>query len=144
VGRMAIVVRHSKRGRSRMVPLDAQTERRIDEWLASELGRELLKLGDMAPLFAGVRRRAGNLTALKPGQVANIVKSYAVAVPNVDPDKITPHALRHTFCTAVALHPKGGIKRVQALAGHADLRTSARYVDVDIDDAAAAVGAVWS
>jgi integrase len=65
-------------------------------------------------------------------------------VSNVDPDKIIPHALRHTFCTAVALHTKGGIKRVQALAGHADLRTSARHVDVDIDDAAAMVGAVWS
>jgi site-specific recombinase XerD len=40
----------------------------------------------------------------------------------------TPHLLRHTFCTAIA--EREGLDVVAALAGHADVRTSKRYVTV--------------
>jgi integrase len=46
----------------------------------------------------------------------------------VPPDRRTAHALRHTFCTAVAA--RSNLEIVSRLAGHADVRTSARYVDV--------------
>ena len=38
------------------------------------------------------------------------------------------HVLRHTFCTAIA--EREGLDVVAELAGHADVRTSKRYVTV--------------
>jgi integrase len=46
----------------------------------------------------------------------------------VPDDRRSAHALRHTFCTAVAA--RSNLEIVSRLAGHADIRTSARYVDV--------------
>jgi site-specific recombinase XerD len=40
----------------------------------------------------------------------------------------TAHVLRHTFCTAIA--EREGLDVVAELAGHADVRTSKRYVTV--------------
>jgi len=40
---------------------------------------------------------------------------------------VTPHSMRHSFCTYVARH--GGIRVAQALLGHADISTTEGYVD---------------
>jgi site-specific recombinase XerD len=49
-------------------------------------------------------------------------------VADLPPALRTPHVLRHTFCTAIA--ERAGLDVVAELAGHADVRTSKRYVTV--------------
>lgn len=140
-----LYVRESKGDRSRMVPIDASTEEAIDTYLASKLGAAAIAAG--GPLIVGLRRRRGeDAPRLTAGQIGNIVKDYGDAVVlHPGQKELSAHDLRHTFCTAVALHPThGGIERVQALAGHVDMRTSARYITVDAEAAAESVAEVWS
>src|SRR3984893_18413946 len=40
--------------------------------------------------------------------------------------KLTPHLLRHTFCTSL-LHAGADITFIKELAGHQDIETTARY-----------------
>jgi len=65
--------------------------------------------------------------ALSAAAVGDVAVRYAAAA-GVPADRRTAHALRHTFCTAVAA--RSNLEVVSRLAGHVDVRTSARYVDV--------------
>jgi len=38
------------------------------------------------------------------------------------------HALRHTFCSHLAMHDGAAAKAIQELAGHEDLSTTQRYM----------------
>jgi integrase/recombinase XerC len=49
--------------------------------------------------------------------------------------KLTPHCLRHTFCTLLLKHG-ANLKVIAELAGHARLSTTARYTRVDIRELA--------
>jgi integrase/recombinase XerD len=61
-----------------------------------------LSRNDMSKVFTRLRRRSG------------IAK------------KVTPHLLRHTFCTSL-LHNGADIMFIKELAGHRDIQTTARY-----------------
>jgi integrase/recombinase XerD len=61
-----------------------------------------LSRNDMSKVFRRLRRRSG------------IAK------------KLTPHLLRHTFCTSL-LHNGADIMFIKELAGHQDIQTTARY-----------------
>jgi integrase/recombinase XerD len=61
-----------------------------------------LSRNDMSKVFRRLRRRSG------------IAK------------KLTPHLLRHTFCTSL-LHNGADIMFIKELAGHRDIQTTARY-----------------
>jgi membrane protein len=64
---------------------------------------------------------------LAPGAIGKIVARHAAAA-DLPPALRTPHVLRHTFCTAIA--ERAGLDVAAELAGHADVRTSKRYVTV--------------
>jgi integrase/recombinase XerD len=73
------------------------------------------------------RAREQDGAPLAPGAIGKIVGRYA-AEADLPPALRTPHVLRHTFCTAIA--EREGLDVVAELAGHADVRTSKRYVSV--------------
>jgi integrase len=75
--------------------------------------------------ITGARKQDG--LPLAPGAIGKIVAGYATAA-DLPPELRTPHVLRHTFCTAIA--EREGLDVVAELAGHADVRTSKRYVTV--------------
>jgi site-specific recombinase XerD len=57
--------------------------------------------------------------------VNEIVKKY-VELAGLDTEKITPHALRHTFCTE-SLRAGAKLEDVQDLMGHSKIDTTRRY-----------------
>jgi integrase/recombinase XerD len=120
---LEVVVRGSKRGRTRTVPLHAQAHDALRRWYGARPA-----VGTDA-LFVSLRKR-GSATPepLSAGAVGDIVTKHATAA-GVREDRCTTHALRHTFCTMLA--ERGvALEVVRALAGHVDVRTTQIYVDV--------------
>ena len=69
---------------------------------------------------------------LSKGSVACLVKKYMVKA-GITNKKLSPHTLRHTFCTA--LLGKGvNIAVIQELAGHTSMDTTRRYIHLNNAD----------
>jgi integrase/recombinase XerD len=120
---LEVVVRGSKRGRSRTLPLHAEAHDALRRWYTARPAT-----GTDA-LFVSLRaRRSAVPEPISPGAVGDVVKRHAVAA-GVREDRRTAHALRHTFCTMLA--ERGvALDVIRALAGHIDIRTTQIYVDV--------------
>lgn len=127
--RMVLV--KGKGGKERMVPLSPPARAALTDWLAH--------LDDQA---AGLRAAGKPVPkALFPAggadghwtrqQVFTTLKSIAVRA-GVDPDKVTPHRLRHAFATHLLAHG-ADLMVIQTLLGHADVATTEIYTHV-LDD----------
>jgi integrase/recombinase XerD len=125
-----VVVRHTKRGRSRTVPINRPALQALQAWYQARppVPEDWL-------LLAFPRGRPP--ARLTGAQIGRIVARHAEKASLI-PDHRTPHALRHTFCTRLA--ERGvGLDVIQVLAGHADIRTTSRYLHVDHQRLEAAV-----
>jgi integrase/recombinase XerD len=120
---LEVVVRGSKRGRTRTIPLHAEAHDALRRWYTTR------PAAATDALFVSLRlRRSAVPEPLSAGAVGDIVTRHATAV-SVREDRRTAHALRHTFCTMLA--ERGvSLEVIQALAGHIDIRTTQIYVDV--------------
>ena len=124
----ALQVEHSKRGRSRLVPLARPVVAALEAWRATSVSARARSRGSRPRVFVSITRaREQDGAPLAPGAIGKIVARYAAAA-DLPPALRTPHVLRHTFCTAIA--ERAGLDVVAELAGHADVRTSKRYVTV--------------
>ncbi len=121
--RLEVVVRASKRGRTRTVPLHAEAHDALARWYASRPS----SVSDA--LFVSLRpQRSARPEAISASAVGDVVAKYA-ADAMIREDRRTAHALRHTFCTMLA--ERGvALEVIRALAGHVDVRTTQIYVDV--------------
>jgi integrase/recombinase XerD len=120
---LEVVVRGSKRGRTRTVPLHAEAHDALRRWYA------VRPTAATEALFVSLRaRRSAVAEPLSAGAVGDIVTKHASAA-GVRDDRRVAHALRHTFCTMLA--ERGvAMEVIRALAGHVDIRTTQIYVDV--------------
>jgi integrase len=91
---------------------------------------------DAGHLFCSMPRRYPS-TALAPRGVNDRVSRYAAAT-GLPPELRGAHVLRHTALTTLYRRCRQ-IEIVQRLAGHADVRTTMRYVELVADDLARAV-----
>jgi integrase/recombinase XerD len=120
---LEVVVRGSKRGRTRTIPLHTEAHDALRRWYTAR------PAAATDALFVSLRaRRSATPDPLSAGAVGDIVTKHATAA-GVREDRRTAHAIRHTFCTMLA--ERGvALEVVRALAGHVDIRTTQIYVDV--------------
>ncbi|MFE3836983.1 site-specific tyrosine recombinase XerD [Pseudogemmobacter sonorensis] len=122
-----ILVR-GKGDKERMVPLSSPARAALAEWLAAldaeaELAR---KAGRAVPrhLFPG-RGAEGHMTRQN---LFTLLKALAIGA-GIDPDRVTPHVLRHAFATHL-LEGGADLRVIQTLLGHADIATTEIYTHV--------------
>jgi integrase/recombinase XerD len=127
-----------KGGKERLAPLNPQARDAISRWL--EVRDGFLPRGDRrrhAERFLFPSRSAEcHLTRRRLHQM---LKTLALDA-GLDPDKLSPHVLRHAFATHLV---EGGadLRSVQTVLGHADIATTQIYTHVARDRLAATVAA---
>ena len=111
-----------KGGKDRLVPLHASALKALSDYLAV---RDLFlgKRGDSKWLFP--TRGGTHVTRQYVGQqIKKICRSAGV-----DPEKCSPHTLRHSFATHL-LEGGADLRVIQELLGHADIATTQIYTHV--------------
>ena len=113
-----------KGGKERVVPLSEPARAALRGYL--ECREDFLP--DTRPsrwLFPS-RGRAGHLTRQRTGQ---LLKELAVKA-GLDPDRLSPHVLRHAFASHLLDHG-ADLRSVQQMLGHADIATTQIYTHVE-------------
>ena len=115
-----------KGGKERVVPLSEPGRAALHRYL--ECREEFLS--DTRPsrwLFPS-RARAGHLTRQRAGQ---LFKELAIKA-GLDPDRLSPHVLRHAFASHLLDHG-ADLRSVQEMLGHADIATTQIYTHVETE-----------
>jgi len=113
-----------KGGKERIVPLGETARDAIARYV--DVRHEFLRDGDAANRFLFPSRGADrHLTRRRCHQ---LLKELALKA-GIDPDKLSPHVLRHAFATHLV---EGGadLRSVQTMLGHADIATTQIYTHV--------------
>lgn len=116
-----------KGGKERLAPLNEKARQAIREYL--NVRGQFLPVGDKAnPWLFPSRGKAGRLTPRRFAQVLD----EAAAGAGIDPQRVSPHVLRHAFATHL-LEGGADLRVVQKLLGHADIATTQIYTHVASD-----------
>lgn len=113
-----------KGGRERMVPLTGPATAAL---AAYEAVRETFQpKGSRAmPWLFPSRSRAGHLTRARFAQMLK----EAAADAGIDPARVSPHVLRHSFASHLLAHG-ADLRSLQQMLGHADIATTQIYTHV--------------
>lgn len=121
-----LIVR-GKGGKERLAPLNETARQAIRAYL--DVRGQFLPVGDKAnPWLFPSRGKAGRLTPRRFAQVLD----EAAAGAGIDPQRVSPHVLRHAFATHL-LEGGADLRVVQKLLGHADIATTQIYTHVASD-----------
>jgi len=110
-----------KGGKERVVPIGRQAADAVRRYLAR--GRPYLDRRHRAELF--LNAKGGPLT--RAG--AFLVLRRLAAAAGLEPERVHPHLLRHSFATHL-LEGGADLRSVQEMLGHADLATTELYTHV--------------
>jgi integrase/recombinase XerD len=123
----AYVIIKGKGGKERLAPLNDTARAAIKAYIAAR--SKFLPKGDKAnPWLFPSRGKAGRLTPRRFAQVLD----EAAADAGIDPERVSPHVLRHAFATHL-LEGGADLRVVQKLLGHADIATTQVYTHVASD-----------
>jgi integrase/recombinase XerD len=112
-----------KGGKERIVPLSEPSRQALSKYLEARAAF----LPDSRPscwLFPS-RGSSGHLTRQRTGQLLKELASAA----GIDPDRLSPHVLRHAFASHLLDHG-ADLRSVQQMLGHADIATTQIYTHV--------------
>jgi len=123
----AYLIVKGKGGKERLAPLNEAARAAVKAYLAAR--PSFLPKGDKAnPWLFPSRGKAGRLTPRRFAQVLD----EAAAGAGIDPERVSPHVLRHAFATHL-LEGGADLRVVQKLLGHADIATTQIYTHVASD-----------
>jgi len=108
-----------KGSKERLVPLGEEAQHWLERYLA-QARPQIAGKRALAPLFLSVNGEAPTRQ-----QFWLLVKKYAV-VAGIDPERISPHGLRHSFATHLLNHG-ADLRALQMLLGHSSLSTTQIY-----------------
>jgi integrase/recombinase XerD len=113
-----------KGGRERMVPLNRAAQAALERYLNVGFEDGVAPMLKTKWLFAS-RGAEGHLTRQRLGQELKALATEA----GLDPDRVSPHVLRHAFASHL-LDRGADLRSVQQLLGHADISTTQIYTHV--------------
>ncbi|TKS53268.1 site-specific tyrosine recombinase XerD [Luteimonas yindakuii] len=129
--RQGVVRVTGKGSRDRLVPLGEEAQHWLEQYLAQSRA-QLAARGDAAASPARSAPPATGLLFLGRGgqplsrqRFWSMVKGYAAAA-GIDPTRVSPHALRHSFATHLLNHG-ADLRALQMLLGHSSLSTTQIY-----------------
>ena len=108
-----------KGSKERLVPLGEEAQHWVERYLA-QARPQLAGKRALAPLFIGT---GGDPPSRQ--QLWQLVKRYAAGA-GIDPARISPHGLRHSFATHLLNHG-ADLRVLQMLLGHSSLSTTQIY-----------------
>ena len=111
-----------KGSKERLVPMGEEAQHWLERYLA-EARPALVGKRDVMPLFVG-----GTGEAMTRQQFWSLVKALARQA-GIDPAKVSPHGLRHSFATHLLNHG-ADLRALQMLLGHSSLSTTQIYTMV--------------
>ena len=112
-----------KGNKERTVYLNKACQDAIAAYMAER--SKLKTIRDPKALFLSERK-----TRISPKTVQYLVKKYIQAA-GLDPDKYSPHKLRHTAATLMYKHGNVDIRTIQAILGHESISTTEIYTHLD-------------
>lgn len=110
-----IRVRSAKYGRERLVTAPSEVFEMIEAWI---------KINELKP--------KDRILKITYNSLYKKLKRLAQRA-GIDPSKMRPHVLRHTFAT-LAIRRGMSLPSLQRLLGHSDIRTTQVYLHLTIDD----------
>ena len=113
-----------KGGRERLVPLNASARTALDRYLGLGEGEDFTPTVATKWLFPS-RGAQGHVTRQR---FAQDLKELAVEA-GLDPERVSPHVLRHAFASHL-LDRGADLRSLQQLLGHADISTTEIYTHV--------------
>jgi len=123
----AYLIVKGKGGKERLAPLNDAARAAVKAYIA--VRSRFLPKGDRSnPWLFPSRGKAGRLTPRRFAQVLD----EAAADAGIDPERVSPHVLRHAFATHL-LEGGADLRVVQKLLGHADIATTQIYTHVASD-----------
>ena len=117
-----------KGNKERYVPLHPEALQSIDAYLPA---RNQITPNNPDAKDALFLSNRGNRISQRTIQI--MVKKYAKKAGIKDPDRITPHKLRHSFATMVYKKTKD-LRIIQELLGHSDISTTQIYTHTDKEE----------
>lgn len=129
----AFLIITGKGNKERFLPLNSSAREAVKTWLEVRAKPAETKTAKRKPvaespwLFPS-HGRSGHLTPRRFAQLLDI----AAAAAGIDPERISPHVLRHAFATHL-LEGGADLRVVQTLLGHSDISTTQIYTHVATD-----------
>lgn len=117
-----------KGGKERMVPLSPAARSSLADWLTIRDSAEEIRVKTGKATSKYLFPSRGKLGHLTRHRFYALIKEFAVSA-GVNPDKVTPHTLRHAFATHL-LANGADLRSIQVLLGHADVATTEIYTHV--------------
>lgn len=121
-----VLIIRGKGGRERMVPLTEPARRAVGRFLSiGEDGDEDVSRAIASRWLFPSRSVQGHVTRQRLGQELKALAAEA----GIDPERVSPHVLRHAFASHL-LDRGADLRVVQQLLGHADISTTEIYTHV--------------
>lgn len=117
-----------KGGKERLVPLSPDARVTLAAWLQARDRADDAARAAGKPLSRFLFPSHGKLGHLTRHWFYLFIKDLAITA-RVDPEKVTPHTLRHAFATHL-LEGGADLRSIQTLLGHADVATTEIYTHV--------------